>query len=82
VGNNPDGPLADGNTCTAAFHEGGFIEVNLTGKFAYLFREGDSVTAGDPYYNLAEFDLFEMPNIVGSATVITNFPTSIKPFVA
>ena len=36
----------------------------------FIYREGD---ASDHYYNLNEVGLYGMPNLVGSATVITSY---------
>ena len=40
VGDNAAGPLAAGNSCSPPFYAAGFIEVNLTGRYVYLYREG------------------------------------------
>ena len=48
VGDDSDGPLADGNSCTTAFYDGGFFTVNLTGRYVYIFRDGDGTP--DHYY--------------------------------
>ena len=42
IGDNPADPLASGNSCTTAFYDGGFIKVNLTGRYVFIYREGDS----------------------------------------
>ena len=68
VGDNPSGPLAKGNTCSSPFYDGGFIAVNLTGSYVYLYRAGGAV---DNFYNICEVDIFGTTNLVGSATVLT-----------
>ena len=71
IGNNNEGPLAIGNACTSPFYDGGFIEVNMTGRYVYLYREeGNPI---DSFYSIAEIDIYGTKNIAGSATVLTDY---------
>ena len=70
VGDNSAGPLDTGNSCTSPFYDGGFIVVYLTGRYVYLYRAGKGF---DGYYNIAEIDIFGTTNLVGSATVLTDY---------
>ena len=70
VGDNPGGPKATGNSCTTPFYDGGFITVRLTGRYVFLLREGQGNNA---MYSINEVRLYGLPNLVGSATIITSY---------
>ena len=70
VSDNSTGPLAIANTCSSPFYDGGFIPVNLTGRYVYLYRAGD---ASDHSYSISEVDILGTTNLVGSATVLTDY---------
>ena len=71
MGDSPAGPKAAGNICTCTFFDGGFITVDLTGRYVYLFRDRSSIAGA--IYNIAEIKLYGMPNLVESATVISSY---------
>lgn len=54
------------NLCTTPFSDGGFIPVNLTGQYVFLYREGggSGITYGNRF-TLAEVDIYGMMNIAG-----------------
>ena len=62
---------AIGNKCSAPFYDAGFIEVDLTGQYAYVCREVAAI--GDDSYCIAEVDIFGLKNIFGSATPISSY---------
>ena len=56
--------------CTSPIFDGGFIPVNLTGSYVYLYRAGGG---HNNFYNIAEVVIYGITNLVGSATVLTNY---------
>lgn len=74
IGNNAADPKAAGNLCTSVFYDGGFIQINLpAGRYVFIYREGKGGYPSDFIYALAEIGLYRMPNLVGSATIITSY---------
>ena len=59
------------NPCTTPFSDGGFISVNLTGQYVFIYRAGPSNDGN--FFSLSEVDIYGMTNIVGSATVLTDY---------
>ena len=87
IGDNAADPKALGNSCTSVFYDGGFIPINLpAGRYVFIYRAGaggyyDALkpTKTDNYYILAEIGLYSMPNLVGSASIISSYnPISAK----
>ena len=76
MGDNAAGPLAVGNSCSSPFYAAGFIEVNLTGRYVYLYREGAGYVDDDGIradYAISEIDIFGTTNLVGSAIPISSY---------
>ena len=69
VGDNPTNPLSTGNSCSSPFYDGGFITVNLTGRYVFIYRAGVTCCS---FYVVASVDLYETTNLVGLATVLTD----------
>jgi len=80
IGDNAADPKALGNSCTNVFYDGGFIPINLpAGRYVFIYREGAgqfyplNPAVNDHYYILAEIGLYSMPNLVGSASIISSY---------
>ena len=74
IGNNAADPKAAGNLCTSIFYDGEFIQINLpASRNVFIYREGKGGYPSDFVYALAEIGLYRMPNLVGSATIITSY---------
>ena len=74
VGDDATGPTAGTNTCLPYdIFDGGFHSLSgLKGRYAYVYRVGDS-TVGDKIYNLSKLRFYQTPNLVNSDTLfITN----------
>ena len=80
IGDNAADPKALGNSCTSVFYDGGFIPINLpAGRYVFIYRAGaggryaQDPTTNDTSYVLAEIGLYSMPNLVGSASIISSY---------
>ena len=82
VGDSATGPTAGTNTCLPYdIFDGGFHSLSgLKGRYAYVYRVGDS-TVGDKIYNLSKLRFYQTPNLVNSGTLfITNGYKPITDF--
>ena len=69
IGNDGNSPTATSNTCLPyIIVEGGFKDIQLLeGRYLYLYRVGDSISA-DGIYNLGHLSLYQTPNLVNFST--------------